>query len=71
VAVGFCCEILLGISCRVVKREELWLLWPHLVAFDTIDSVTVVEAWLVLVVCIRHHWEMVVAVKMFMVIMTF
>jgi len=71
VVLGCCCEILVGISCRVVKREELLLSLLQLVAFDTINSVTVLESLWVLVVCMRHHWEMVVAIKMFMVIMTF
>jgi len=71
VAVGYCCEILVGISCRVVKGEELLLSLLQLAAFDTINSVAVVESFWVLVVCMRHRWEMVAAVKMFMVIMTF
>jgi len=71
VVVGCCCEILVGISRRICKGEELLLSLPQLAAFDTIDSGAVVESLWVLVVCMRHRWEMGAAVKMFIVIMTF
>jgi len=56
----------------MVKVEELLLLLLQLSAVETVNSVAVGGSLWVLVVCItRHHWEMVVAVKMFIVIMTF
>jgi len=55
----------------MVKVEELLLLLLQLSAVDTVNSVAVGGSLWVLVVCVRHHWEMVVAVKMFIVIMTF
>ena len=43
----------------------------QVLAFDTVHSVKVGGSLWVLVVCVGHCGEMVVAVKMFMVIMTF
>jgi len=55
----------------MVDVEELVLSLSRLSAFDTVDSAAVVESLWVLVVCVRHRWDMVAAVEMFMVIMTF
>jgi len=44
---------------------------PQRLAFNTVDSVVVEETWQVLVVHVGHCWEILAAVKMFMVIMTF
>jgi len=55
----------------MIEVLNLLLSRPQVVAFDTVDSVKVGGSLWVLVVCFGHHGEMAVAIKMFMVIMTF
>ncbi len=64
-------EVLVGISCRVVKVLELASSMLHKLAFNTFNFCVVGEAFCMVFVCIKHHWEVMVAVEMFIVIMTF
>jgi len=43
----------------------------HKLAFNTFNFCVVGEAFCMVFVCIKHHWEVMVAVEMFIVIMTF
>jgi len=52
-------------------RVELWVSVLHVPNFDAVDSLMVEEALYVLVVFNEHRRDVLSAVEMFMVIMTF
>jgi len=52
VSAAECCEILVGISRRMVKLLELALSMLRVVTFDTVNSCAVGEALVVIAYCV-------------------
>jgi len=64
-------EILVGFSCRMMGVFERLVSMLQVSAVNTVSSVTCRESLWVLIVHSGHCWEMLAAIEIFMVIITF